>query len=284
MAANPKAPVYIFMHMYKTAGQTMLANLQLNVPQTERLDLSVGPLGLDLSKRCGSLANPGWVRERVDEYVREKAHPHTRLLNGHMAYFGIHELLPPERPALYFAFLRHPVERVNSLYNYLKYNSQNHWHHELVNAGWSLPEWLEHSPALWAHNGLVRQLLLGTFDQVSVQRELDPGLVQEAKRRLAQFWFVGLTETFSRDSLYLYGKLRFYRFAEEQVLNASLKKEQVTPEIYEQIAACNTLDLELYEYTRQLRRQMRGRDGHLYLWNILRAVIRRKKFRAGKYR
>lgn len=271
-------PLYIFLHQHKTAGKTLLANLSLNIPEKARVRLNVGPAGLDISKRQGNVANPGWVREPVDAYVRKMATPQTLLVEGHFAYLGVHELVPTSRPARYVTFMRHPVERVVSLYNYLRYNSPNYWHEELVNSNWSLEEWLEKSEAMWARNGQVRHVLFPMFEHEVQERELSPALLAEAKSRLNRFWFVGFTESFRQDSFYLYGKMRLARFSSEEVVNATTRKEPVSPSVYKLIQEYNSLDMELYDYACHLRRLFFARHWLNYQWNIKYAEYRRDRF------
>jgi hypothetical protein len=137
---------------------------------------------------------------------------------------------------------------------------------------------LEKSAALWAHNGQVRLLLYPTFESECQTLELSPELLEEAKRRLSLFWFVGLTESFRQDSYYLYGKMQFRKFVAEEVVNATSRKEPVSLKTREFIAAHNTLDLELYEFARHLRRHFFARQWLNYQWNIMRAEVRRAKF------
>lgn len=272
-------PLYLFLHQYKTAGKTLAANVVLNMPWRSIIPLWAGYMGLDPTKRVGHPANPGWVREPALEYIKMRATPETRILMGHMLYPGVHELVPTTRPAHYFTFLRHPVERVVSLYFYQKYNSTNYWHSELVESNWSLDEWLEKSRALWAHNGQTRHLLLGMHELECLERELDPKLLRHAKKYLDHFWFIGLTENFPNDTAYLYGKWRFYKFAEERAINVTNRKDALSSKTYDLIAAYNKMDLELYEHALHLRQQFFLTQSHHYYWNIMRARVRQFKHR-----
>jgi Sulfotransferase family len=195
-----------------------------------------------------------------------------------MAYYGVHELVPGTAEPRYIVFLRDPVERVISLYFYLKYTSTNYWHREIVNHDWTIEDWLAHSEALWMHNGQLRHLLLGSYDEVERERTLTADHLVEGKRRLGQFWFVGLTEAFAPDARYLYGKLDFRRFHPRVVVNATPKKDVVSPAVREQIIAYNELDMELYEYGRALRRKILLRRPLAYHFQKLRADVRRFMF------
>jgi hypothetical protein len=253
-AAGPQArDLYILLHLYKTAGQTLNEQLKLNFRRPEALQLYVGPMGLDISKFSGSPANPGWVTERVREYVARGLKPQTRVAYGHMAYYGMHTLAAWPVTPRYVAFLRDPIERVISLYYYLRDKSENFWHQEIVEAQWDLETWLENSRALWQHNGQTRQLLIGSDDTVSTQRELSQAQLERAKQHLREFWFVGFTETFRADAFFLYSQLGLRRYHADEQVNANASKPTVTTEVRHTIAKFNTVDSELYAYAQELK-------------------------------
>src|SRR5262245_3187044 len=112
--------LYLFLHQYKTAGTTFRKHLASTFPRWSRLTLSNEHIGLDMSKRDGHPAVPGFVGNRVDEYVARHSSARTRLLMGHFVYPGVHTRVPGSKDARYITFLRHPIERVVSLYWYLK--------------------------------------------------------------------------------------------------------------------------------------------------------------------
>jgi hypothetical protein len=239
--------LYILLHIYKAGGQTINHQIQLNLRHPAALPLHVGAMQLDISKATGSPANPGWISDRVFAHVAQNLRPVTRVAYGHMAYYGLHRQVTWSVEPRYVVFLRDPVERIISLYYYLRDISKNYWHYEITEARWDLEAWLEKSRALWHHNGQVRQLLIGTDDSVSTDRELTSEHLETAKRHLRSFWFVGLTQTFRPDAYYLYGKLGLRKFTADDRINANPNKPEVSPELRRSIAEQNLLDVELYE-------------------------------------
>ena len=280
MTAHTGPALYLFLHQYKTAGTTLWRHLAPNFAAASQLFLSGERIGLGTSKRDGHPAVPGFVRDRVDAYVAANSHAGTRLLMGHFVYPGIHALVPGSREARYFTFLRHPVERVISLYWYLKHASDSHWHHELADAGWSLDEWFEQTRALWAHNGQTRHLLVGAHERACAEREMDPRLLEDAKRALDRFWFVGLTETFERDAGFLLGRLSATRFAKKNAIRVNTRKQGATRDAYARIAAANQLDLELYEHARQRRLAFVRRHAISYFWLSSRGNARKREWQS----
>jgi hypothetical protein len=279
-ARSEGSPLYLFLHQYKTAGTTLWRHLSPNFPAGLQLFLSGERIGLDITKRDGHPAVPGFIRDRVDEYVVHNSSAGTRLMMGHFVYPGIHTLVPGSHDPRYFTFLRHPVERVVSLYWFLKYASDSYWHHELVEANWSIEEWFERTRALWAHNGQMRHLLVGTHERACLERELDPRLLSDAMRTLDEFWFVGLTETFDRDCGFLLGRLGATRFAKKNAIRVNRRKEAVTREAYARIAAANALDMELYEYARRRRLAFVRRRAIAYFWFSFRGNARKREWQS----
>lgn len=278
LAIPDPLPLYLFLHIHKTAGTTLKANFQLNFGSAEWLFINPRKLYGKDDKSVGSLANPGWVRERVEEYVAQQGSVHTRCIFGHMVHYGLHHCFTPPREPRYITFLRHPVERAISQYFYLRDHSANYWHDEIIAHNWTLAEWFDKTPALWVRNGTIRLLLLADYEEVSTERELTRVHLEAAKQRLDRFWFVGLTEQFELDADYLYGRLGFRRFSQNGRLMATAKKEPVPLTVREQIAAANELDMELYEYARQKRRQFLSRHAGHYAWLILRTRIRKWRY------
>jgi hypothetical protein len=272
--------LYLFLHQYKTAGTTLWNHLSPNFPGGSQLFLSGERIGLDISKRDGHPAVPGFIRDRVDEYVVHHSDARTRLLMGHFVYPGIHTLIPGSKEPRYFTFLRHPVERVVSLYWFLKYASDSYWHHELVEANWSLDQWLDGSRALWARNGQTRHLLIGTHEKACLERELDPQLVSDAMRTLDEFWFVGLTETFDQDSAFLLGRLGATKFAKKNAIRVNKRKEAPSPDTCARIAAANQLDMALYEHARRRRLRFVRRHAVSYFWFSLRGNARKREWQS----
>ena len=259
-------PVYILLHLYKTAGQTLRHNIMLNRGKRQALPMYVGPMGLDIYKAEGSSANPGWVQPCVSDYVVAQSTPQTDIIYGHMAYYGMHELLAAPVEPRYIVFFRDPVQRLVSLYFYLKNNSRNRWHDEIAQSGWDLETWIERTAGLWCRDGQLRQLLIGSDQSVLEAPTLTRAHLEEGKRRLDKFWFVGLTENFDADSYYLYGQMGFRRFYPEARVNVTPRKDPVPARVLERIAQHNPLDSELYAYARQVRaRQLRARPAAYWL-------------------
>jgi hypothetical protein len=266
--ATPK--LYIVLHLYKTAGKTLRDTFKRNFTGDSCLHMYPEPMGLD--KSVGRV-NLGWDIDRINKYVVQNAGSETRCIYGHMAYFGIHHLIDADVDPRYITFLREPVSRCISLYYHLKNNSQNVWHQEIMRNGWSIDEWFEKSQALWQFDGQLRHLLLGSRDDVLTEPELTREHLEEGKRLLRQFWYIGLTETFEQDAQYLYGSLRFRKYSNREKVNVTPGKREVPAALKQAIAERNALDIELYNYARELRTQFINRHARSFQFNKSKAMI-----------
>jgi hypothetical protein len=236
-------PLFVFLHVHKTAGSTFLANVLRNFAELECVPLYAGPAGLSID---GESPRQGWEAERIDAFLRESVQPYVRLVYGHMAYWGVHETFGAAHPPYYATFLRDPVERVISLYSYTRAFGA-HWHNEIVENDWSLEEWLERSSMLWRANGQVRQLLWHEHPEVLEEETLTEAHLAAAAAMLDRYDFVGTTETFARDSRFLYDQIGVFRYHDQEVVRATPDKEDASGAVREHIAQMNELDVRLYE-------------------------------------
>lgn len=251
MPAQP--PLYVVLHLYKTAGKTLLRHFQNNMRGRGFVRMYTSRMGLD---KADAGANPGWDEGRVLEYLGAKLGPDTRCLFGHMAFYGIHELPQAAgRDVRYIVFLREPAARIVSLYNYLRSHSTNVWHQEVVEHNWSMEEWFRQSRGLWLRNGQLRQLLLWSHKEVLHERQLSREHLEAGKKVLEAMWFIGTTETFAADLSYLTTAMAFRDVAFDAVANASSGEKQIDPQLLMRIREENALDSELYDYACALRRQ-----------------------------
>ncbi|TRZ38610.1 hypothetical protein CEQ21_24845 [Niallia circulans] len=153
---------------------------------------------------------------------------------GHLLY-GAHEQFT--KPYHYFTMLRHPVDRVLSLYSYLR----NYPGYERLQ-NMTLEEYVRTEPE--AKNGQTL-LLCGYPLQYNVSL---------AKKRLESFDVVGITERFD-ESLYLL-KSAFgwtdIHYEKVNITKTRLKRTDVPLETIKLIEEHNKLDIELYHFAKEL--------------------------------
>ena len=117
-------PVLLFVHIPKAAGTTMKGYLFAQCrsgPAPGHTQPPEAQLSEALYREGVYYAPFGFFRTEgapAPDYARPVLEdPSLRAVLGHISY-GIHELVP--RPARYVTMLRHPVERVLSLYSFLR--------------------------------------------------------------------------------------------------------------------------------------------------------------------
>lgn len=243
------------MHIPKTAGSTLRRNFELNFNDRCLFLYSelIGQAPLDANNSNELRIHRKNNGDKLKQYIAQNATPDIDFLFGHKVNTELHNSVQGDREPRYITFLREPVERIISLYNFTRNSPQIPEDHEAIAQNWTLEEWLERTKRDIKNSQLMKFLPESAFPDTSQTDEqlnfqLSNYHLETAKESLSRFWFVGLTETFNSDALYLYGKLGTKRFYPEKIVNASPNKKAVSPQTRERIAAMNTLDIEFYNF------------------------------------
>jgi hypothetical protein len=230
--------VFYFLHIPKTAGTTF--------------SYSVLPQQFSPEETC-----PAW---RYDELLNipSKQLGDYRLFRGHFYHF-IHRLLPSK--PLYITFLRDPIELLISYYKYVR-RSTSHFAHERVrDMSFSEFAW---TPDLAPDNFQIRTLTLDvdplpTHDthmalfREFVNMKATTEHLDLAKKRLSEFFFVGITERF-RDSVDLFfrvaGWSQVREYANMNVTPAveRLRQDDLPDREVRALQKRHALDFELYAH------------------------------------
>jgi hypothetical protein len=224
----------VFVHIPKTAGQSLHFAVLRNYPQNEKIHLNILDRPLDEEM------------ERIPLDERSRA----RLLWGHVPY-GVHEHIP--RRCEYITILREPVDRVISVYKHILKSPAHVLHDRVVEAGIGLEDYvLSDMDVGQTRNSQVRQLSGRQFSTI------DNGALEEAKHNLGGFLVAGLTERFEETFVLLRRALGsgFPLYVSRNVS----PQIDVSERAIELIRERNELDLALYAFAQDLFRQQVARQ------------------------
>lgn len=229
VAMGPRPSVLIFLHHLKTGGTTLRTILGRQYPMDAIHTVAARPV------------EPAQLKglRRLESSVR--------LVQGHIP-FGVHAFVP--RAAKYLTLLRHPRERVHSLYHHVLEEPRREIHAQAAGHLGSLEEFLQSGVLLEVDNGQTRRLS-GASPPFG---ECSDAMLEAAKRNLRErFLAVGLTERFD-ESLVLFRRLLGWRgvFYHRQEKRTGRPHAELRAESARLIERHNALDLELYAYAAAL--------------------------------
>ncbi|OLS34054.1 sulfotransferase family 2 domain-containing protein [Bacillus sp. MRMR6] len=207
----------VFMHIPKTGGTTLSEILRQQYVFGEIFDHD----------------SLGGIMKKADQLTIEEKR-NIKAVAGHY-FYGVHEQF--KKSCTYFTMLREPIDRVLSSYYFLR----NYKGYERVK-NMSLREFVLNEPEA---KNLQTLMICG--------QKLHPNL-EKAKENLKTFKVVGITELFN-ESLFLikkeYGWNNIH-YDKRNITKKRLRKQEVPASVIDLIKQYNQLDLELYEFAKQL--------------------------------
>jgi len=263
----------IFLHLYKTGGQTLRNLFTHQTPPSQYFD--IGKHGFD-----DFLALPAAERERI------------RLVFGHVKY-GMHCCFEEPEKVHYLTMLRDPVERIRSLHRYVNQNARLDLHRLMPERERrELPDFLHHidrySP-YHGNNGMCKSIAgtdrafpAGNLWDRRIRNKVDEGaLLDAALANLeSRFLEVGLLEWFDESIIFYKWALGWQKplFYLQRNHSQRDRSAQLEPGLLELIKEKNQYDCQLYERVRTqfLERLSTYREE-------LDAEIRRTKFNNRMY-
>ncbi len=187
--------MYIFVHLPKTAGTSLVRTVRDALGEGEFLDLYGGGR---TSEQIGAQISAMSPAQRA----------RVRFVAGHQAWVGVHELLG--REARYVTFLRHPVVRVLSWYNQVVRKADNGYHDEVLACGAGFAEYVRNPSSPLRANHMTVMLARDAVDARHNRRQcagVDEAVVGRALARLRGFHMVGLHERYAADCARLLGEM-----------------------------------------------------------------------------
>ena len=217
--------VVIFLHLPKTAGSTLMHVLESQYGSNRILKLYESTFGDEVA------------RLSADELRG------TRVIAGHF-YFGVHAWLPGS--FRYLTFLREPVARVLSHYEFVR-RQPGHYLHEAAST-LGLADYVRFCGGAEPNNDQTRLLAgaeLATSDGTS-----SPEMLAAATKNLDLHAAVGLTEAFDASVVLMRRTFGWRRplYVSRNVAGRRHAEAVLSTEAREIIEAHNSLDVELYRY------------------------------------
>jgi hypothetical protein len=184
--------------------------------------------------------------ETIAQFTERTSREELLLVRGHIP-FGVHRELGIQ--PRYITLLRQPVERVISIYRYIRRDTRHPLHATVCDEGMTLADFMDSDVAQReAVNGQTKQLA------GREQNHRDENMLKSAKRNLETFAAVGLTERFD-ESLVLFRRRLRWKVPLYRSKNVAPDVARVKRPVTE-IEACveerNRLDIELYNFARDL--------------------------------
>ena len=260
--------LYIFIHVPKCAGTTIYSHIEeqykskslvrlYNLEVLKHLENKYGDLNKYITekgiKERWQIFKKDWIADMI-ESMSETQRDSVRIIYGHLVYYGIHELFNKE--ARYFSFLREPISRTISHYNFhlsLPLVERKKFFKVMRKNGERIPfeEWVENHPV--ACNRMVwflSERYIGD-DLNDHHRNPTEQDLKNAKEFLKKLYFLGFTEN-QNDLQFIYEQLAITKRISDQ----NVSKKHFVPENYEEtkelILSKNKLDMELYDYAIKL--------------------------------
>jgi hypothetical protein len=243
---SQQPPLFIFVHLAKTGGMSLHKHLEHNVSASQQLLITPTVLGVG-SKSVVDIkqANIELVKKNKSLFRRRRnplLHIQGHMVNPELAK-AIQAQLKQPRQIYHYTFLRDPVKRILSVYNYY---SQWYWNDPpdqrakqlyqlilLVDGKypdfetWYFKKFKKDKRYLGMNNNIEyfhRAGFLSSKTSLKSMREC-----------LANFDFIGFTETFTADSNYLYFTWGFNKFFLNQNISQRHYQLQENSPLYQAI-------------------------------------------------
>jgi len=232
-----KVRTVIFLHLVKTAGTTL--NQVLNREYSNILSFYI----------------PKEEKVLFEDFKKKLKNKRIDLIRGHFE-FGWHIFL--SKPFVYFTILRDPIDRVLSEYYYILGKTDHPFYNEIAKKNVSLADFVKNWNAPNLQTRKISGKMFANNSGIPLLQNIeinDNNMLEIAKENLDKYFaVVGLSENFDETLILLKREFGwdwpFY--TRQNVTTSKIPRENIPGATIEMIKGYNQLDIELYEYARQL--------------------------------
>ena len=262
--------LYIFLHIPRSAGTTFIKHMQKNFTEKEAIWIDYEKLDLDpFESKHKNYLNQ--VNKYFSAFSRNEKEG-VKIISGHLVPFGVHKLF--DKTARYITFVRDPLERTISLYNYyrtLYLNEDKSGRKKdfykfslLVNGRLpSFQKWCVEKydkPNSRSTSETMYKFLMG-LNYIDDDK-LKVGTINSMFKK---FYFVGITENFTEDSLFLYEEIGVTKFFINQNVSKKFFPFEYSDEVKEVLCSKNKLDQIIYKKALDVNKEFKSKNENFYL-------------------
>lgn len=170
------------------------------------------------------------------------------FIHGHTIW-GIHNFVPS--PFIYITMLRDPIERIISLYYYVRSTPSHRLFSQVKAESISLEDFLALQGALGEIDNQQTKLLAGKF---APDDRCTADVLEQAKYNLDRFFIVGITEQYDK-SLHVFSNLFGWQNADviyANVTSVRPRRQEVPQSILNKIYEHNAYDIDLFSFAQKM--------------------------------
>ncbi len=238
--AAPDA-LWLLLHIPKTAGSSLSAELNTLMPPYRNIHLSQ-----EHYLRTDLTGEQFWAQldPVIETMIADDRTEHFRSASGHLRMRQANMIRDAIRRTKLFTFLRNPVRRIVSDYNYQRTDQHPAWQEFTANFP-TLDAYVENEAE---HNKMYKYLRAPLDEPV-------PDLIERVE---SEFDFVGIVEMYPLSFNILSRLFGFNYLPSQRLRTGRVEYEDVAPALRERIAEVNDLDLAIYEHFHGLMLQHRA--------------------------
>lgn len=252
--------LYFFVHVPKTAGSTFVKQLTKNFVKDELLEVS--PKLFELTEN-DSGAKYKKAAEKYFSRLSKKQKKKLKVVYGHSLPNGLEKYFDQE--VRYITFLRDPSRRVVSLYNFFRMLYEND--NKILR--------LRHKNNLEDQKRIERLLLVNNkipefeewFEEKFKKEKRDYALMSSVDyfdkfghKNLDKFYFVGLTENYEEDSLFVYHEMSIDKLFASQNKSRKYFDINKNKKIKDEVEKYLSEDYLLYKEGAQKNKKFKNRN------------------------